>query len=66
MRVIQAGDEEADEQLERDWYDQEEGGHAVDANANPFLGDQKLFEKREEQMRKRVNHRHQAHSPHVP
>ena len=35
-------------------------GHAVDETHNPFLGDTKLFDKREEQMKKRVNHRAQA------
>ena len=28
-----------------------------DETHDPFLGDEKLFEKREEQLRKRVNHR---------
>jgi pre-mRNA-splicing factor ATP-dependent RNA helicase DHX38/PRP16 len=57
------GDAEADRKLDRAWYEQEEGGHAVDESHNPFLGDDKLFEKREEQMKqqqKRVNHRAQA------
>ena len=49
-----------DEQLERDWYDQEEDGRTVDPTQAPFLGDEKLFEKREEQLRKRVNHRREA------
>ena len=31
-----------------------------DETHDPFLGDEKLFEKREEQMRKRVNHRAMA------
>ena len=54
-------DTEDDQQLDRDWYDQDEGGSAArDASDAPFLGDAKLFEKREEQMRKRVNHRREA------
>ena len=32
----------------------------VDESHTPFLGDEKLFEKREEQLRKRVNHRREA------
>ena len=51
---------EADDALDREWYDTEEGGCTVDETHTPFLGDEKLFEKREEAMRKRVNHRAQA------
>ncbi|KAL1510502.1 hypothetical protein AB1Y20_006806 [Prymnesium parvum] len=53
-------DEEADRSLDRSWYEQEEGGHAVDESHNPFVGDETLFKKREEAMRKRVNHRREA------
>ena len=56
----QEGAGEADAQMDRDWYDAEEGGRMVDETHTPFLGDEKLFEKREEQMRKRVNHRREA------
>ena len=31
-----------------------------DETHDPFLGDDKLYEKREEQLRKRVNHRAMA------
>ena len=42
-------DEEADKELDRGWYEAEEGGHAVDSSHNPFMGDEGLFQKREEQ-----------------
>ena len=51
---------EADDALEREWYEQEEGAHSVDSTHDPFLGDAKLYEKREEHLRKRVNHRAMA------
>ena len=55
-------DADADTSLDRSWYgdEQEEGGHTVDESHNPFLGDEGLFHKREEAMRKRVNHRREA------
>ena len=56
----QAGAAEADDKLDRDWYDAEEGGRMVDETHVPFLGDQALFDKREEQLKKRVNHRREA------
>ena len=36
--------------LDREWYDQEEGGAQIDETHNPFLGDQKLFQKKEAEM----------------
>ena len=52
---------EADAALDRDWYDQDEDGQVRDETTHtPFLGDDKLYEKREEAMRKRVNHRREA------
>ncbi len=30
--------QEVERQLDRDWYDQEEGGGAVDDTHNPFVG----------------------------
>jgi hypothetical protein len=43
-----------DAQLERDWYDQDEGGGSTrEAGAAPFVGDETLFAKREEQLRTR-------------
>ena len=58
----QEGASEADAALDREWYDQDEDGHVRDEadGSAPFLGDQKLYEKREEAMRKRVNHRREA------
>jgi pre-mRNA-splicing factor ATP-dependent RNA helicase DHX38/PRP16 len=46
-------------QLDRDWYDQEEGGGFVDETHNPFLGEEgdPLLKKREEQMQKRLQRR---------
>lgn len=59
-----AGDEASrdteDQALDRSWYDAEEEGRSVDYASSPFLGDAKLFEKREEALRKRVNHRKEA------
>ena len=41
-----------DAQLEREWYDQDEGGGSTrEAGAAPFMGDETLFAKREEQLR---------------
>ncbi len=50
-------DAAADRDLELSWYESEEGGHSVDETHNPFMGDQALFDKKEEQLRKKVNHR---------
>ena len=36
------------------------GGHTVDESHDPFVGDLGLFQKREEALRKRVNHRREA------
>ena len=41
------------EQAERDWYDQEEGG-MVDDTHNPFVGDESTFAKREEELQKKL------------
>ena len=54
------GQEEGDSKLDHDWYEQEEGGHARDEGESPFVGDDKAFAKREDQLRKRVNHKREA------
>jgi hypothetical protein len=54
---VAQGVAEADRDLDREWYESDEGGHAVDASHDPFMGDEGLYAKREEAMKKRVNHR---------
>ncbi|KAL4449004.1 hypothetical protein ABPG77_007721 [Micractinium sp. CCAP 211/92] len=51
--------EENERQLDRDWYDQEEGPGTVDETHNPFLGEESdpLLKKREEMMQKRLQRR---------
>lgn len=44
-------------QLEREWYDQEEDGTAVDETHNPFLGDEQLFAKRQAEMQQKLKRR---------
>lgn len=43
--------------LDREWYDQEEGGAQIDETHNPFLGDQKLFQKKEAEMQQKMKRR---------
>ncbi|KAK9864204.1 hypothetical protein WJX84_006796 [Apatococcus fuscideae] len=43
--------------VEREWYDQEEGGGGVDESHNPFVGDEALFEKRSTEMQKKMTRR---------
>ena len=40
-------------QAEREWYQQEEGG-GVDETHDPFLGDSALFEKRAQEMQRKM------------
>ena len=40
--------------VDREWYDQEEGGGGVDESHNPFVGDDALFEKRSTEMAKKM------------
>lgn len=40
-------------QAEREWYEQEEGG-TVDETHDPFVGDDKLFDKRAAEMQKKM------------
>lgn len=40
--------------VDREWYDQEEGGGGVDESHNPFVGDEALFEKRSTEMAKKM------------
>ena len=44
-------------QLDREWYDQEEGGAQVDETHNPFLGDEVLFAKKEAEMQQKMKRR---------
>ena len=44
-------------QLDREWYDQEEGGAQVDETHNPFLGDEALFAKKEAEMQQKMKRR---------
>ena len=44
-------------QLDREWYDQEEGGAQVDETHNPFLGDEQLFAKKEAEMQQKMKRR---------
>lgn len=41
-------------QADRDWYDQEEGGLAVDETHNPFMGDDDTNAKREVELQKKL------------
>lgn len=43
--------------LDREWYDQEEGGAQVDETHNPFLGDEALFAKKEAEMQQKMKRR---------
>jgi hypothetical protein len=45
---------EAEKQAERDWYQQEDDGGMVDETHNPFLGDDALFNKRQQEMQKKM------------
>ncbi|KAK9816661.1 hypothetical protein WJX72_003431 [[Myrmecia] bisecta] len=49
--------QQAEKQVDRDWYDQEEGGGGVDETHNPFVGDEQLFTKRETEMQKKMTRR---------
>ena len=40
-------------QAEREWYESEEGG-TVDETHDPFVGDDKLFDKRAAEMQKKM------------
>ena len=40
-------------QAQREWYQQEEGG-GVDETHDPFLGDSALFEKRAQEMQRKM------------
>ena len=40
-------------QAEREWYEQDEGG-TVDETHDPFVGDDKLFDKRAAEMQKKL------------
>lgn len=42
-----------EDQAEREWYEQEEGG-TVDETHDPFVGDDKLFDKRAAEMQKKM------------
>jgi len=54
----QAEMEEAERNADRDWYDREEGGATLDLDtAQPFLGDDATFKKRETEMTKRLTRR---------
>ena len=44
-------------QLDREWYDQEEGGAQVDETHNPFLGDEAVFAKKEAEMQQKMKRR---------
>lgn len=44
MRLVQA---------EREWYQQEEGG-GIDETHDPFVGDEALFDKRAQEMQKKM------------
>lgn len=46
-----------EKQLDREWYDREEEGGGVDETHNPFVGDEKLFDKRAAEMQKRLTRR---------
>jgi len=43
--------EQNEKQLDRDWYDREEGGGGVDETHDPFLGDEATFQKLEEKQK---------------
>lgn len=43
--------------LDREWYDQEEGGAQIDETHNPFLGDENLFAKKEAEMQQKMKRR---------
>jgi len=45
-------EEEKERQIDRDWYDAEEEG-AVDMSHNPFMGDDALFAKKEQELARR-------------
>lgn len=51
--------EEEQKQLDRSWYDQEEGGAQLDdgAAANPFVGDETFFQKRSSELQKKMTRR---------
>eukprot|EP00250_Pteridium_aquilinum_P021702 c25200_g2_i1 orf=163-3891(+) len=50
--------EEAERDADRSWYDREEGGSTMDTDiAEPFLGDEATFKKREADMAKRLTRR---------
>ena len=40
-------------QAEREWYQQEEGG-GIDETHDPFVGDDALFDKRAQEMQKKM------------
>ncbi|KAK9803444.1 hypothetical protein WJX73_001656 [Symbiochloris irregularis] len=48
--------QQVEEQADREWYEQEEGS-AVDETHNPFVGDDKLFDKRAAEMQKKMTRR---------
>ena len=43
--------------MDREWYDQEEGGAQIDETHNPFLGDENLFAKKEAEMQQKMKRR---------
>ncbi|CAD7701175.1 unnamed protein product [Ostreobium quekettii] len=57
MEKLQREFESEQIQFDRDWYDQEEFGGGVDDQHNPFIGDQKFYEKRESEMQQRFMRR---------